>query len=167
VSESLSPNTTIAQYAIVSKIGEGGMGEVSRARDTRLGRDVAMKVLPASFANDPDRLQRLEQEARATSALNHPNILTVHDLCTHEGAPVRRGEAACPGEQQVISPESERPDRSIVITYPLDALDTTSAHARCWRLARTPFLSSGLCSNHVVLDDAGQHRRSRMHLRPW
>ncbi len=59
-----------------------GMGEVYRARDERLGRDVAIKVLPASFANDADRLRRFEQEARATSALNHPNILTVHDIGT-------------------------------------------------------------------------------------
>jgi eukaryotic-like serine/threonine-protein kinase len=63
------------------------MGEVYRATDTRLNRDVAIKVLPASFANDEDRLRRFEQEARATSALNHPNILTVYDIGTHEGAP--------------------------------------------------------------------------------
>jgi serine/threonine protein kinase len=63
------------------------MGEVYRARDTRLSREVAIKVLPASFANDADRLRRFDQEALATSALNHPNILTVHDFGTHEGAP--------------------------------------------------------------------------------
>jgi serine/threonine-protein kinase len=63
------------------------MGEVYRARDTRLHRDVAIKVLPASFSADPDRLRRFEQEARAASALNHPNILTIHDIGTHEGAP--------------------------------------------------------------------------------
>ncbi len=76
----ISPNTTIAQYTIVSKIGAGGMGEVWRARDTRLGRDVAIKFLPANFAADANRLNRFEQEARATSALNHPNILTVFDI---------------------------------------------------------------------------------------
>jgi Tol biopolymer transport system component len=63
------------------------MGEVYRAKDTRLDREVAIKVLPADFANDTDRLKRFEQEARATSALNHPNILTVYDIGTHEGAP--------------------------------------------------------------------------------
>src|SRR5262249_11958506 len=63
------------------------MGEVWRARDTRLSREVAIKVLPASFAQDADRLLRFEQEAYATSALNHPNILTVHDIGDHEGAP--------------------------------------------------------------------------------
>jgi serine/threonine protein kinase len=63
------------------------MGEVYRATDTRLNRKVAIKVLPASFANDEDRLRRFEQEARATSALNHPNILTVYYIGTHEGSP--------------------------------------------------------------------------------
>jgi len=63
------------------------MGEVFRARDTRLGRDVAIKVLPAELAADPERLRRFEQEARAASALNHPNIVVVHDVGTHEGAP--------------------------------------------------------------------------------
>jgi serine/threonine protein kinase len=82
----ISPNSTIAQYTIVSKIGEGGMGEVWRARDTRLGRDVAIKFLPANFAADADRLNRFEQEARATSALNHPNILTVFDIGNHDGS---------------------------------------------------------------------------------
>ena len=87
MSETISPNTTIAQYTIVSKIGEGGMGEVYRARDARLDRDVAIKILPANYSSDADRLQRFEQEARATSALNHPNILTVYDIGTHEGSP--------------------------------------------------------------------------------
>jgi len=63
------------------------MGEVYRARDNRLDRDVAIKVLPAPFANDKDRLLRFEQEARATSALNHPNILTIYDIGTHDEAP--------------------------------------------------------------------------------
>ena len=78
--EKLSPNTNLSHYRIVSKLGAGGMGEVWRARDTRLDREVAIKLLRASFANDPDRLSRFEQEARATSALNHPNILTIYDI---------------------------------------------------------------------------------------
>ncbi len=81
------PQMNLSHYRLVSKIGAGGMGEVYRARDERLGRDVAIKVLPADFAKDADRLLRFEQEARATSALNHPNILTVHDIGTHEGQP--------------------------------------------------------------------------------
>src|SRR5258705_6542816 len=63
------------------------MGEVYRARDTRLDREVAIKILPKIYATDADRLQRFEQEARATSAINHPNILTVYDIGTHEGSP--------------------------------------------------------------------------------
>src|SRR6266511_5897460 len=87
MSETISVDTIIAQYRVVSKIGEGGMGEVYRARDTRLGRDVAIKVLPASFSADAERLRRFEQEARAAGILNHPNITAVHDVGTHEGAP--------------------------------------------------------------------------------
>lgn len=83
----LSAGTAISHYRIVSKIGAGGMGEVYRARDTRLDREVAIKLLPAEVSTDADRLQRFEQEARATSALNHPNILTVYDIGTHEGSP--------------------------------------------------------------------------------
>ena len=70
MSETISPNSTIAQYTIVSKIGEGGMGEVWRARDARLGRDIAIKVLPASLSGYADRLKRFEQEAQAAAALD-------------------------------------------------------------------------------------------------
>jgi serine/threonine protein kinase len=84
---SFVPGVRLGPYEVVSLIGEGGMGEVYRARDVRLGRDVAIKVLPPEFAADPDRLRRFEQEARAASALNHPNILVVHDTGSHDGAP--------------------------------------------------------------------------------
>ena len=80
----------IGHYDVLAPLGAGGMGEVWRARDTRLDREVAIKVLPADFAKDADRLRRFEQEARATSALNHPNILTVYDIGQHEGAPYHR-----------------------------------------------------------------------------
>src|SRR5260221_624089 len=83
----LSAGTAISHYRIVSKIGAGGMGEVYRARDTRLDREVAIKLLPAEVSTEADRLQRFEQEARATSALNHPSILTVYDIGTHDGSP--------------------------------------------------------------------------------
>src|SRR5579859_3238280 len=83
----LSPGFKLGPYEIVESIGAGGMGEVYRARDSRLGRDVAVKVLPASLSRDAERLRRFEQEARAASALNHTNILTILDVGTHEGAP--------------------------------------------------------------------------------
>jgi eukaryotic-like serine/threonine-protein kinase len=83
----LNAGERLGPYEIVAPIGAGGMGEVYRARDSRLGRDVAVKVLPASFAQDAERLRRFEQEARAAGALNHPNILAIHDLGTHEGSP--------------------------------------------------------------------------------
>jgi Tol biopolymer transport system component len=82
---SLATATKLGPYEIVSLIGSGGMGEVYRARDQRLGRDVAIKILPASFAADADRLRRFEQEARAVAALNHPNILAVHDIGQDNG----------------------------------------------------------------------------------
>ena len=74
-------------YEVTARIGAGGMGEVYRAHDTRLGRDVAIKILAPDFTADPDRLRRFEQEARAASSLNHPNILTVYDVGTHDGSP--------------------------------------------------------------------------------
>ena len=83
----LAPGTNLGPYEIQSPLGAGGMGEVYRARDTRLNRDVAIKVLPAAFARDPDRLRRFEIEARAVATLNHPNILSIHDIGTHEGSP--------------------------------------------------------------------------------
>ncbi len=75
------------RYEILSLLGEGGMGEVYRARDSRLGREVAIKVLPAAFSQDADRLRRFEQEARAAGMLNHTNILTVYDIGTYDGSP--------------------------------------------------------------------------------
>jgi Tol biopolymer transport system component len=76
----MSPQSSIAHYRIVSKLGEGGMGEVWRATDTKLNRDVAIKVLPDSFATDPDRMTRFQREAQLLASLNHPNIATVHGV---------------------------------------------------------------------------------------
>ncbi len=81
----LTPATRLGPYEIVAPLGAGGMGEVYRARDTRLGREVALKVLPSQVAGDPARRARFEQEARATAALNHPNIVGVHDVGEQDG----------------------------------------------------------------------------------
>ena len=83
----LATGSRIGPYEITAPIGAGGMGEVFRARDTRLGRDVAVKILPTLFASDPDRLRRFESEARAAAALNHPNILVLHDVGAQDGVP--------------------------------------------------------------------------------
>lgn len=84
---SLASGTRLGPYEILAPLGAGGMGEVYRARDPRLQREVAIKILPELVCNDPDRLRRFEQEARAAGALNHPNILAVYDVGTHEGTP--------------------------------------------------------------------------------
>src|SRR5262245_42490316 len=76
----LGPGTRVGSYEIVSVLGEGGMGQVWRARDTKLGRDVAIKVLPASLTDDPDRLARFSREAQVLAALNHPNIASIYHV---------------------------------------------------------------------------------------
>jgi serine/threonine-protein kinase len=76
----MSPQQSIAHFRIVSKLGEGGMGTVYRATDTKLNRDVAIKVLPDSFASNPDRMARFEREAQVLAALNHPNIATIYGI---------------------------------------------------------------------------------------
>src|ERR1700679_3954035 len=104
----LTPGTKLGPYEIQSLLGAGGMGEVYRARDTRLQRDVAVKILPQSLAHDRDRLRRFEQEARAVAALNHPNLLTVFDVgasplaqdAAETGAP--NGAAGIPSESPFI-----------------------------------------------------------------
>jgi Tol biopolymer transport system component len=83
----LTPGSRLGPYEIVAPIGAGGMGEVYRARDERLKRDVAIKVLPATYSQDADRLRRFEHEAQAAGGLNHPNITAVYDLGSHDGSP--------------------------------------------------------------------------------
>jgi serine/threonine-protein kinase len=80
----MSPQQSIAHYRITAKLGEGGIGEVWRATDTKLGRDVALKILPASFARDPARMARFEREAKALASLNHPHIAQIYGV--EEGA---------------------------------------------------------------------------------
>ncbi len=82
---SLAAGTNLGPYEVIAPLGAGGMGEVYRARDTRLGREVAIKVLPAERLSDPVRRARFVQEARAASALNHPHIVTIHEIESAEG----------------------------------------------------------------------------------
>src|SRR5262245_49116706 len=83
----MHPGTRVGSYRVAASIGAGGMGEVFRARDSLLNRDVAIKVLPKDLVSAADRQRRFEQEARTLAALNHPNVLTIHDAGVHEGAP--------------------------------------------------------------------------------
>src|SRR5437773_7814947 len=82
---SIAAGTRFDRYEILSPLGKGGMGEVYLAQDTRLGRKVALKLLPAEFTQDAERVRRFEQEARAASALNHPNIITIHEVGQVDG----------------------------------------------------------------------------------
>jgi len=82
----VAPGTRLGPYEIVSQLGQGGMGVVFRARDTKLDRDVAVKVLPKNLADDPEALSRFEREAKAVAALSHPNILAIHDFGREEGS---------------------------------------------------------------------------------
>ena len=76
----LSPGTRVGSYEVLASLGAGGMGEVYRARDSKLGRDVALKILPATFAQDPDRVARFRREAQLLASLNHPNIAAIYGL---------------------------------------------------------------------------------------
>ena len=82
---SLNAGAKLGPYEVVGPLGAGGMGEVYRAKDTRLGRDVAVKILPADIGKDALRKQRFEREAKTISSLNHPNICTLHDIGSQDG----------------------------------------------------------------------------------
>ncbi len=86
----LTPGSRLGPYEILAPLGAGGMGEVYRAIDTRLDREVAIKVLPAATSNDPAALARFEREAKAVAALSHPNILAIHDFGSADGITLRR-----------------------------------------------------------------------------
>src|SRR6476659_4617623 len=91
--QALAPGTRLGVYEVTAQIGEGGMGEVYRARDTRLNRDVALKILPHAFAGDPDRLARFTREAQTLASLNHPNIAHIYGLDRQEGREGLEGTA--------------------------------------------------------------------------
>ena len=122
---SLSPGTVLGPYEIVSALGAGGMGEVYRAKDTRLGRMVAIKVLPSHLSSNPDLRQRLEREARAVSSLNHPNICTLHDIGHQDGIDFLvmeyiEGQSLASRLQKGSLPVSELLQYSIQIANALD-----------------------------------------------
>jgi len=127
---SLSPHARLGPYEVVELLGSGGMGEVYRARDPRLRRDVAVKVLPREFARDAARLRRFEQEARAVAALNHPYILTVFDVGEHDGTPyvvteLLEGETL----REVLTRRS--PTRRQILTFAVQAArGLTAAHQK-------------------------------------
>ena len=123
---SLAPGVRLGVYEIVGPIGAGGMGEVYRAHDARLGRDVAIKVLPAAFSGDAERLHRFEQEARAAAALNHPNILAVYDIGNHNNSPyivseLLEGETLGERAHGVALPVRKAVDYAVQIAHGLAA----------------------------------------------
>ena len=83
----LAPGSKLGPYEVLAPLGAGGMGEVYRSRDSRLGRDVALKIIPREASHDSERIRRFEQEARAAGTLSHPNVCAIYDLGTHEGSP--------------------------------------------------------------------------------
>ena len=139
----LPAGTRLGPYEIVSFIGAGTMGVVYKARDTRLGRHVAIKVLPPAFARDPDRLARFEREARAIAAINHPNIVSVHDI----------------GSTEVVDDEKGAMHAAYLITELLDG-DTLRA-----RLAAGPLTArkSADVAMQVARGLAAAHDRGIVH----
>ena len=125
----IAPGTRLGPYEIVGRVGEGGMGVVYRARDDRLGRDVAVKVIPPELASDKERLRRFQIEARAAGQLNHPNIVIIHDLGTADGAPYIVSEML---EGETLRPSLSRgplPARRAVSLAVQIAHGLASAHA--------------------------------------
>jgi serine/threonine protein kinase len=106
---SLGPGRRLGPYEVLSALGAGGMGEVWRARDTRLGREVALKTLPDDVAGNAERRSRFEQEARLLAALNHPAIAALYDVLEFEGAPILVMEVV----EERLWPSESRADRSL------------------------------------------------------
>jgi eukaryotic-like serine/threonine-protein kinase len=110
----LAPSTQLGPYLIQSQIGAGGMGEVYRARDTRLGRDVALKILPESLSRDSDRLRRFEQEAQAVAALNHPNVVAIFDVGHQNGSPYLVSEFLDGESLRAVLDHGPMPQRKVI-----------------------------------------------------
>jgi serine/threonine protein kinase/Tol biopolymer transport system component len=126
----LGAGAAIDRYEILNLIGKGAMGEVYRARDQRLGRDVALKVLPAAFSSDPERLQRFDQEARAAGALNHPNVVAIYDVGTHDGTPYVVSELLSGANLRARLDEGSLPPRKLIEIGSQIALGLAAAHAK-------------------------------------
>jgi eukaryotic-like serine/threonine-protein kinase len=165
----LAPRTILGQYEIRSPLGAGGMGEVYRAHDTRLDREVAIKVLPASLTSDPDRLRRFEQEARAAAALNHPNILVVYQMGTHDGlsymvSELLEGETLRERLRRGPIPLRKAIDYEVQIAHGLAAAhekgivhrDLKPENIFLTKDGRVKILDFGLAKLTGVKDDAGQ-----------
>src|SRR5438132_13521389 len=117
----LSPNARLGPYEILGLLGAGGMGEVYRAPDPRIGREVAIKTLPARYGSDPEFLRRFEQEARAAGLLNHPNVLAVYDVGSENGIEYVVSELL-EGENFTTRLEHGPIPRRKAIAYALEAL---------------------------------------------
>ena len=127
----LAPGTRLGTYEIVAPLGAGGMGEVYRAKDLRLGRDVALKVLPETFARDADRLARFEREARTVAGLNHPNIVTLHLGRGRGRSPLpHHGAGRGPEPRPDLSPPADCRSRACSISASRIAEALTAAHER-------------------------------------
>ena len=126
----LKPGTSIGDYEVVKLIGSGGMGEVYQARDVRLARDVAIKVLASFVANDTDRLRRFEREARAVAALNHPNILAVYHMGVYQGTPYLVSELLEGGTLRERMRQGPLPSRTAIEYAVQIARGLTAAHSK-------------------------------------
>ena len=127
----LVAGTRLGPYEVVGLLGAGGMGEVYRARDPRLARDVAIKVLPPRWITDPERLGRFEREARAAAALNHPNIIAVYDTGTSDGVPFIASELLTGTTlREALTPEGPLAARKALDVAQQIARGLAAAHAR-------------------------------------
>lgn len=154
--EALSAGAFLAHYRIASRIGEGGMGEVYLAEDTKLDRKVALKILPSRFADDEARLGRFVQEAKAASALNHPNIITVYEIGEAGGIHYIAGEFI-DGRTLRQWMATERPKLPVQIEIALQAANALAAGA-CRRNSPSRH-QAGKCNGKVRR--AGQSPRLR------
>ena len=126
----LTPTAKLGPYEIKSQIGAGGMGEVYRARDSRLNRDVALKILPESFAREGDRLRRFEQESKAVAALNHPNIVAIYDVGEYNGSPYLVSELLEGENLRAVINRGPIPPRKLVDYAVQVANGLAAAHAK-------------------------------------